>query len=390
MKLTSVCLFEKKTYPRGECGYWEDFGGDLIKITKILTGEISIPLVRPFKTALRSVNEVNDIVVKVVLEDGTYGLGEAPPTAVITGDTKASIKSAVCDFIAPSVIGMDILELDAVFAKMDKCILHNTSAKAAVDMALYDAYAKLLKQPLYKILGGAGKTVETDITISVNPIDEMVRDSLDAVKQGFNILKIKVGKEGRRDIERICEIRNAVGKDVVIRVDANQGWDVKGAVKIISALEDKDLDIELVEQPVPFWDFEGMQKITASVNTKILADESVFSVKDAIKVITGHAADLVNIKLMKTGGIHNALKIASVAEEYGVQCMMGCMLESMISVSAAAHLAAAKNIITMADLDGPSLCSENPFCGGPDFRKNIITMDDALPGIGITTDAVKW
>lgn len=361
-----------------------------MKISDVIVGEISLRLVKPFKTALRTVNSVNDIVVKVVLEDGTYGLGEAPPTAVITGDTKGSIKTAIEDFIAPTIKGMDILALDEVFAAMDKCILHNTSAKAAVDIALYDAYGKLLGQPLYRLLGGAKKSVETDITISVNPVDQMVKDSLEAVNDGYRILKIKVGKEGEKDIERISEIRKAVGNDIVIRVDANQGWDVKSSVKIIRSFEDKGLDIELVEQPVPFWDFEGMKTVTAATSTKILADESVFSVKDAVSVITQRAADLVNIKLMKTGGIHNALKIAAIAEEYKVSCMMGCMLESMISVSAAAHLAAAKNIITMADLDGPSLCLDNPFTGGPDFVKNMILMNDSMPGIGISTDAIVY
>ena len=351
-------------------------------IKDIEIGEVSIPLVRPFKTALRHVNNVEDIIVKITTEDGSVGYGEAPPTAVITGDTKGSIITAIRDFIKPSLVGMNLCGLDEIFHKLDTCILKNTSAKAAVDMALYDSYAKSLNRPLYQILGGNKNTIETDITISVNEIPEMVSDSLDAVGQGFKILKVKVGKEGFKDVERIKEIRNAVGKDIVIRVDANQGWDAKQSVRIIRAMEDLNLNIELVEQPVPAHDFAGMQYVTSNVYTPILADESVFSAEDAIHIIQGRAADFINIKLMKTGGIHNALKICDIAEIYGVKCMIGCMLESKVSVSAAAHLAAAKGIITMADLDGPSLCKVDPYEGGPRFHKNLITMNET-PGVGI-------
>ncbi len=351
-------------------------------IRDIKIGEVRIPLVTPFKTALRTVEAVENIVIMIETDSGETGFGEAPPTAVITGDTKGSIITAVRDFIAPSIKGMDIENLDGIMRKIHSCMLKNTSAKAAVDMAVYDLYAKNLKKPLYKILGGNRNTIETDLTISVNPIDEMVADSLQAVSHGFHILKVKVGKEGLRDIERIEAIRNAVGRDIIIRVDANQGWQPKEAVRIIRAMEDKDLDIDLVEQPVAAHDFHGMQYVTANVGTHILADESVFSVEDAIKIITEHGADLINIKLMKTGGIHEALKICAVADTYHVECMIGCMLESKIAVSAAAHLAAARGVITRADLDGPSLCLTDPYIGGPSYQGPCILMNEDY-GIGI-------
>lgn len=353
-----------------------------MKITGISLGEIALPLARPFKTALRTVETVNDIVVRITTDEGAVGYGEAPPTAVITGDTKGSIACAIRDFIAPSLIGMDVEDMDGLQKKLHSCILKNTSAKAAVDMALYDLYGKRFGAPLYQLLGGAKQEIETDITISVNPVDEMVADSLDAVKQGFRILKVKVGKEGRADVERIAAIRAAVGPDVVIRVDANQGWNAKQAVRIISAMEDKGLNIELVEQPVPAHDLEGMRAICRQVETPILADESVFCAEDAIHIIQTGAADLVNIKLMKTGGIGKALQICSIAEIYGVQCMMGCMLESRLSVAAGAHLAAAKGCITLCDLDGPSLCSVDPYTGGPVFDGPMIRMSSD-PGIGV-------
>ncbi|MCI8401523.1 MAG: dipeptide epimerase [Lachnospiraceae bacterium] len=355
-----------------------------MKISRIEVGEVHIPLVTPFKTALRTVDSVNDLVVRVTADDGRTGFGEAPPTAVITGDTLGSVRCAIEDFIAPSILGMDIENLDGVMEKLHGCILKNTSAKAAVDMAVYDLYAQSCGKPLYQVLGGRRAQIETDLTISVNPVEEMAADSIKAVAQGFHILKIKVGKEGREDVRRIQAIREAVGPAVRLRVDANQGWSAKEAVRIIRSLEDKGLDIDLVEQPVKAHDFAGMQYVTANVATPVLADESVFSTEDAIRLIQGQAADLINIKLMKTGGIHEALKICAVAETYGVECMIGCMLESKIAVSAAAHLAAGKGIITRADLDGPSLCSMDPYEGGPSYEGPHIRMNKT-PGIGIVS-----
>lgn len=354
-----------------------------MKIEKIETGEVRIPLVTPFKTALRTVDSVNDIVVRITADDGQAGFGEAPPTAVITGDTKDSIRGAVEEFIAPNLVGMEIDNLDGIMKKLHGCILKNTSAKAAVDMAVYDLFAKSCKKPLYKVLGGSRSEIETDLTISVNEISEMVEDSLKAVEQGFRILKIKVGKEGIKDIDRIKAIRQAVGPDIRLRIDANQGWSPKEAVRIIRTMEDMGISMELVEQPVSAHDFNGMKYVTSQVYTPILADESVFSMEDAIRLIQERAADLINIKLMKTGGIYQALKICGIAENYGVECMIGCMLESKIAVSAAAHLAAGKGIITRADLDGPSLCKEDPYTGGPIYEGNKITMNESL-GLGIT------
>ena len=347
-----------------------------MKLKEIAIGYIEIPLVTPFKTALRTVNSVNDLIVKVTAEDGTEGYGEAPPTAVITGDTKESIEAAIRYYIAPSITGMDLDDLPSIMAKMEKCLAKNTTAKAAVDIALYDLYAKLQKKPLFRLLGekdpSAVKTeLETDITISVNDTDEMVRDSVKAVGEGFRILKVKVGKGGEKDVERIREIRKAVGKDVVIRVDANQGWTREEAVSTITAMEDAGLGIELVEQPVSYHDFKGMQYVTAHVQTPILADESVFSYEDGVRVMEEHGADLVNIKLMKTGGIHEAVKICDAADRFGIKCMIGCMLESKVSVSAGVHLAAARSCVTMADLDGPSLCKVDPYEGGPVYLSLI-------------------
>lgn len=353
-----------------------------MKIKAIQVGRISLPLVHPFKTALRTVEAVEDVVVRVVGEDGAVGYGEAPPTAVITGDTTASILCAVRDYIRPALVGMDVEDLEAAMERLDGCMAHNTTPKAAVDMAVYDLWARTRGRPLYQLLGGARQSFKTDLTISVNPVEEMVRDSLEAVARGFDILKIKVGKEGTADVERLAAIRRAVGPAVKLRVDANQGWTAGQSVSIIRAMEDRGLDIELVEQPVPAHDLAGLREVTRAVDTPILADEAVFSYHDALRVMDEGAADLINIKLMKTGGIWNALKICRAAEARGVECMVGCMLESRLSVAAAAHLAAGQRIITRADLDGPSLCAVDPYTGGPAFQGPQILMTDD-PGVGV-------
>lgn len=353
-----------------------------MRIVDIQVGELSLPLAHPFKTALRTVDRLEDIVVRVIGENGLEGYGEAPPTAVITGDTRGSILCAIQDFIKPAILGMDLEDLNAVMEKLQGCMVHNTTPKAAVDMALYDLWAKTQGKPLYQLLGNARTSFETDITISVNPVEEMVRDSREAVERGFTTLKIKVGKEGMADVDRIAAIREAVGPNVKLRVDANQGWSAQESVAIIKTMEDKALNIELVEQPVPALDLAGLKYVTGAVDTPILADEAVFSPLDAANLIAIHAADYINIKLMKTGGIWNALKICQMAQQHGVKCMIGCMLESQVSVAAAAHLCAGQEVIAMADLDGPSLCATEPFPGGPVFDGATIRMSGD-PGVGV-------
>ena len=353
-----------------------------MKITEIRLGMISVPLRVPFKTALRSVSSVEDVVVEIHTDTGAVGYGEAPPTGVITGDTTGSIIGAVRDHIAKTLIGRNVDDFEDLMIALSGCIVKNTSAKAAVDMALWDLYGQLYNIPVYKMLGGARKCIHTDITISVNDPETMAKDAVNAIERGYDCLKVKVGKEPEKDIARLSAIRQVVPKSTLIRIDANQGWTPKEAVRILNGMQEKGLDIEFVEQPVKAHDFEGLQFVTLHSYVPVLADESVFSPEDALKIMQMRAADMVNIKLMKCGGLYPALKIASAAEVYGVECMIGCMLEAKISVNAAVHLACAKQIISKIDLDGPVLCSEDPNLGGAVFHEKEITVSDA-PGLGI-------
>ena len=353
-----------------------------MKITKVRLGRISVPLRTPFKTALRTVNSVEDVIVEIHTDTGHIGYGEAPPTGVITGDTTGAIIGAIQDHIGKLILGREVDEFEDLLQVVQKSIVHNSSAKAAVDMALWDLYGQLYNIPVHKLMGGSKKQIVTDLTISVNDPEVMVKDALDAVARGYDCLKMKVGVSPELDVARLSAVRKAVGNDITIRIDANQAWTPKQAVKILNSMQDQGLDIELVEQPVKAHDFEGLKYVTERSYVPVLADESVFSPEDAMTIMKMGAADLINIKLMKCGGLYNALKIASAAEVFGVECMIGCMLEAKIAVNAAVHLACAKNIITKVDLDGPVLCSEDPIIGGAVFNEKIITVSDE-PGLGI-------
>ena len=353
-----------------------------MKITEVRLGKISVPLRVPFKTALRTVNSVEDVVVEIHTDTGAIGYGEAPPTGVITGDTTGAIIGAVKDHISKAIIGKDVDDFENLMMAVQSSMVKNTSAKAAVDMALWDLYGQLYKIPAYKLMGGSRKTVCTDITISVNDPETMAKDAADAIARGYDCLKVKVGKEPEKDIARLSAIRGVVPKKTLIRIDANQGWEPKEAVRILNGMQERGLDIEFVEQPVKGHDIDGLKYVTERSYVPVLADESVFSVEDAFKILQMRAADMINIKLMKCGGLYNGLKIATAAEVYGVECMIGCMLEAKISVNAAVHLACAKQIITKIDLDGPVLCSEDPIIGGAVFNEKDITVSDE-PGLGI-------
>lgn len=353
-----------------------------MKITNIETFSVSVPLKKPFKTALRTVTNAEAIIVKITA--GEYaGYGEAPPTVVITGESLASIDSAIQHVVKPKLVGMDLTEYESVMYTLQKSMIGNTSAKAAVDMAIYDLLAKRSQLPLYQFLGGYRNALETDYTVSVNEPVEMATDAVQYIKDGFSILKVKVGKDTiQNDLSRIKEIRKRVQNDAVIRLDANQGWTAKEAIYAIRKMEDEGLNIELVEQPVHAKDIEGLRKVTDAVSTPIMADESVFSPEDALKVIISRASDLINIKLMKSGGIHQALKINALAESAGMECMVGSMIESRVGITAAAHLAASQRNITRFDFDAPLMLDYDLVNGGVQYTKNMMTFTEDY-GLGI-------
>lgn len=354
-----------------------------MKIKDIKLYHMSVPLKKPFKTALRTVLSAEETIINIITDGDEIGYGEAPPTAVITGDINDGIRAIIEKKIKPMLIGRDISNIEGILTDLGDVVVGNNSAKAAIDMALYDLYGKLYNAPLYKLLGGYRDEIKTDLTISVNSPEEMGDDALAAVRAGYDTLKIKVGKGIKRDLERVKAVREAVGKDIKIRLDANQGWQAKEAVYIIRKMEDTGLDIELVEQPVKAHDLAGLKFVSDNVLTPIMADESLFSPLDAFKLLEMRACDLLNIKLMKAGGIYRALMINAIAEAKGVEVMLGSMLEARVSITAAAHLAAAKKNITRLDLDAPGLLAEDPVLGGVEIEGPYIRLP-RRPGLGIS------
>jgi len=353
-------------------------------IKRITVGEIKIPLKVPFKTALRSVKEVHDLVFIIETDTGLKGYGEAPATAVITGDVLDSMRAGL-DLIAPRLLGRNLVDFNAILRSVHQTIVHHDSLKAALEIALFDLRAQQFGVPLYQLLGGGDPQIKTDLTISVNDVDTMVHDAVQAVAAGFDCLKVKVGgRTWRDDVASVMAIERAVGPNVALRLDANQGWAPKHAVQVIQALEKAGVVLEFVEQPVKASDVAGLKFVTDHTLTPILADEAVFSVRDALHILSTQSADIINIKLMKTAGITQAMEIVSLARRHHKTCMMGCMLESGISVTAAAHFAVAfDDVVAHIDLDGPQLCNGSAINGGLTMDGPWIKLSDA-PGLGIT------
>ena len=353
-----------------------------MKITNIHAAVLKAPLKTPFITSLRRVDMLEDLVVIIECEDGTVGYGEGAPTPQITGETMGSMLAAI-NYIKPHIIGLDIEAFDTILELVHGLIAKNTTAKSALEIALYDIQAKSLDIPLYKMLGGRQTRFKTDITISMGEIDKMVADSLDAVALGYDTLKIKIGDDPQKDVERIIAIHHTLGKDIALRLDANQGWTAKQSVALLQALESKGMIAEFIEQPVPADDIEGLRYIKERVHTPLLADESVFSLKDAKRLLEMQVIDYINIKLAKTAGITRALELADLCKDFNTKCMIGCMLEGPISVAAGLHVASAKaDVITMLDLDAVSLLASHPVNSSIFFNESEIILGEET-GLGM-------
>ncbi|MGE1062367.1 dipeptide epimerase [Megasphaera paucivorans] len=354
-----------------------------MKIKEIRIGLVHIPLKKPFITALRRVEVAEDIIVQILSDSGESGFGNAPPTYKITGDGHGSVAGAIQDILTPALIGRDIDDLEDIWHVLDTSMQGNTSAKAAVDIAVYDLFGKQYGIPLYRLFGGRTSSLTSDLTISLNKPEEMMQDAIEAVHRGYTALKIKVGEDILLDKKRVRAVREAVGPNITLRLDANQAWKPKEAVRIIREWEDAGMDIELVEQPVRADDFDGLKFVTDHVMTDIMADEAAYTVRDVWRLLSMRACDMINIKLMKAGGLHNALDMAAMAKAAGVSCMAGCMLESKVGITAAASLMAGKRCMQLADLDAADLLAADPVRGGVSYNHSKLILPEA-PGLGIT------
>lgn len=356
-----------------------------MKIVDIKIKKLRIKMKSPFKIAFAVQDYADNVIIKIVTDEGIYGLGEAAPFAPVTGETVDTVISTL-NMFKEGLIGMDSLEIEKIHVLMDRLIAGNTAAKAAVDIALFDIMGKAMGQPLYKVLGGFSREVQNDVTIGIDTPENMANEAKERVeKDGFRILKIKAGINPDDDIKALKLIRETVGNDIRLRVDANQGYNVTEAVRVLKEFE--KIGVEAVEQCLPDWNIDDSKLIRDKVNMSIMLDESIHSPKDAAKACKAGAADVLNIKLMKCGGLYNALKINAIAEANDVRCMVGCMVESKIAITAGASLVAAKQNITEADCDSLLFCvdPDNDMIGGLETDKDIFRLPDK-PGLGIDFD----
>lgn len=317
-------------------------------IKRIEVYSVNLRYFEPFRIAPGASGESRNIVVRVITDYEVEGWGESSPSRRVTGETGETVAAALSR-IAPELIGLCPLRIEQDVETMDQLIDGNPAAKAAIDIALHDILGKTTGKQLFMLLGGYRTGVLTDITLSIKTPEEMAADAVKAVEKGFRALKVKVGLNPSEDFERIRMVREAVGEDVEIRIDANGGWNPEQAVEVLNKVE--RFNIRFVEQPVPAEDVKGLARVRKNSPIPVMADESVHSPADALRLIEEEAVDLINIKLMKSGGILKARKISSVAEAAGIPCMVGCMGESGIGVAAGAHFAAGLGNIKYADLD---------------------------------------
>jgi len=350
-----------------------------MKIKDVEIHPISIPLKEPFTISLGTIENADNVILCIKTDDDLVGYGEAAPSPAITGNIQECIVSGL-NFIKPILIGKDPFDIPRIEEDIDRAIKENCAMKAAVDMALLDLIGKATGIPICKLLGRYRAEFRTDCTIGIKDPEEMASDAVGIVERGFDTIKVKVGTELTKDVERIREIRDVVGYEINIRADANQGWKQKDAVRAIKKLERYEL--ELIEQPVSWWDVKGLKWIKDHVDIPVMADESVHSPQDAMRLIEQDAVDMLNIKLMKCGGIKNGIKIANIAESVGMECMMGCMIESRVAITAASHLVASTRNVTRVDLDSSLFLSEDPVKGGIKIDRGKIVLPDK-PGLGI-------
>ena len=349
-------------------------------IQQIEVYSVTLRYKEPFRIAPGASTESHNIVVKILTDDGVVGWGESSPSQRVTGENPKTVVE-VLDKIAPKLIGVSPLRIEQDIELMDSIVDGNPSAKAAIDMALHDILGKTARKPLFLLMGGYRTEVLTDITLGIKSPKEMAEDAVEAVNKGFEALKVKVGINPTEDVERIKLIRKAVGDNVDLRLDANEGWTPEQAIEVLGKLE--KFNVQFAEQPVPAEDMKGLVKVRKNSVIPIMADESVHSPEDALRLIMAEAVDLMNIKLMKCGGLLKGRKIANIAEAAGIPCMIGCMGESEIGIAAGAHLAAEVKNIQYADLDSDLLLKDKLVKKGGTAVKNSMRIFSSQYGLGI-------
>ncbi len=353
-------------------------------ITRIAVHPLRIPLKAPFITSLGTQHHAENIVVRIWTDSGLMGTGECSPYPPINGETMDT-GMAVAPLLARVLLGRDALDIPGAVATMDRVIHGNTSIKSAFDIALYDIAAQHAGVPLYRLLGGTvNRTLYTDYTVSIGPADKMAADAVVIKEAGYPAIKVKLGGDGDTDIARIQAIRAAVGADIPLRLDANQGWEPDTAIRVLQAFD--GMHIEHCEEPIARWRYEELPRIKEASPIPIMADESCFFHHDAERLIRLNACQRMNIKLGKSGGLFEAGRVLKAITAAGLLAQMGGFVESRIAFTAAAHLALAHDAVRWCDMDTPLMFAQDPVLGGIVYGDGGSITVSEVPGLGATVN----
>lgn len=355
-----------------------------LTIDRIEVYQSPIKLKEPFVISLGPLAYAQNLMVVIRTREGIAGFGECSPFMTINGESMETA-FVVSKYLAHVLLGQNPLDIAACSAAMDRVIFGNSSVKSAFDIALYDIAAQQAGVPLYQYLGGDNtRQLVTDYTVSLGSREKMVNDALKIKAAGYQVIKVKLGENGERDIERIRAIREAIGNEIPLRLDANQGWGTDEAIRVLQALEPHN--IQFCEEPIPRWDFMDLRKVRQQSGIPVMGDESCCDHNDARRLIDLEACDMFNIKLGKSAGIFKALKIKELAEEANMPLQVGGFLESRLGFTASAHFALAGKTIVFNDFDTPLMLEEDPVIGGISYGENgKVTVQEA-PGLGLSVD----
>jgi L-Ala-D/L-Glu epimerase len=351
-----------------------------LTIQQVELYKLFIPLKEPFIISLGPIHHAENVVVVIRTSAGITGFGECSPFMSINGESMDTC-FIVGQYFAKIFKGKDPLAIPERIADMDQLIYGNTSIKSAFDMALYDIAAQKEEVPLYQFLGGKNdKIITTDYTVSIGEPSKMAADAVKIKEEGYPAIKVKLGKVGKMDVERMQAIRLAVGNEIPLRIDANQGWGVEEAIETLNALQ--PLDIQHCEEPIARWDYMNLPRVKKESPIPIMADESCGDEHDALRLLQLDACDYFNIKLGKAGGIYKALKIVDLAKQHNMHLQVGAFMESRLAMTAFAHFSLCDPLIEHFDFDTALMFNEDPVSGGISYEKNGVIKVPSSPGLG--------
>jgi muconate cycloisomerase len=312
-----------------------------VKIKAIKASAINVPMLKSYHVAVMgTVNSTQSVIVEVYTDEGLTGIGETDPALMFTGESQQTVMTMLKHHIGPAILDCDPMQIEAIHNRLDSVCVDNPFAKAAIDLACHDLMGKALGVPVYQLLGGmVRERIPVMWSLGCEMPEINAREAAGKVESGYKTIGLKLGNYPPDvDVERVARVRKAVGEGIQLRCDANQAWDVNTAIKTIRRLE--EFGVEMIEQPIPKWDLEGLAQIKRSVDIPLGVDESLTSVHDALRIIQADAADFFSIKTTKHGGLHNSKKIAALVQTSGGKLFVNSMIEMGVSVMAGLHFAA--------------------------------------------------